>query len=168
MPSPYEILGLNNAASVDEVKKKYRKLAKQYHPDVNKEDGAEEKFKQISQAYEDIVNPKQDLHPNIDADFFRNQSAINNFRRSLNTPITHRIFINLEEAFKVIDFSEMINSNTIKDVKNLIENYVKNTEALKSISALTVEYIMSKLDKETTDNIIKKGIKTIQALAEHP
>lgn len=62
--------------------------------------------------------------------------------------------INLEEAFKVIDFSEMINLNTIKDVKNLIESYVKNTEALKSISALTVEYIMSKLDKETTDNII--------------
>ncbi len=103
MPSPYEILGLSNSASVDEVKKKYRKLAKQYHPDVNKEEGAEEKFKQISQAYEDIINPKNDLHPDINADFFRNQSVINNFRRTLNTPITYRIFIDLEEAFSDVD-----------------------------------------------------------------
>lgn len=47
----YEVLGLERNASVDDIKKAYRKLAMQYHPDRNKEPGAEEKFKEISEAY---------------------------------------------------------------------------------------------------------------------
>ncbi|MEI4769495.1 molecular chaperone DnaJ [Psychrobacillus sp. FJAT-51614] len=48
----YEVLGLTKGASQDEIKKAYRKLSKQYHPDINKEADAEEKFKEISEAYE--------------------------------------------------------------------------------------------------------------------
>ena len=48
----YEILGVSRDASQDEIKKAYRKLAKQYHPDLNKDGGSAEKFKEISQAYE--------------------------------------------------------------------------------------------------------------------
>ncbi|WP_440956259.1 molecular chaperone DnaJ [Methanosarcina sp. Mfa9] len=47
----YEILGVSKDASADEIKKIYRKLALQYHPDRNKDAGAEEKFKEISEAY---------------------------------------------------------------------------------------------------------------------
>jgi molecular chaperone DnaJ len=47
----YEVLGVEKSASVDDVKKAYRKLAMKYHPDVNKEAGAEEKFKELSEAY---------------------------------------------------------------------------------------------------------------------
>src|SRR5512140_227032 len=47
----YEILGIARNASSDEIKAAFRKLARQYHPDVNKEDGAEEKFKEINEAY---------------------------------------------------------------------------------------------------------------------
>src|SRR5512142_644899 len=47
----YEILGVGRNASNDEIKAAFRKLARQYHPDVNKEDGAEEKFKEINEAY---------------------------------------------------------------------------------------------------------------------
>ena len=48
----YEVLGIAKGASADEIKKAYRKLSKQYHPDINKEEGADEKFKEIAEAYE--------------------------------------------------------------------------------------------------------------------
>ena len=47
----YEILGVSKDASQDEIKSAFRKLAKKYHPDINKEKGAEEKFKEIGEAY---------------------------------------------------------------------------------------------------------------------
>jgi len=48
----YEVLGVSKNASEDDIKKAYRKLAKKFHPDINKEPGAEGRFKEISEAYE--------------------------------------------------------------------------------------------------------------------
>lgn len=48
----YDVLGVSSNASADEIKKAYHKLARQYHPDINKEPGAEDKFKEINSAYE--------------------------------------------------------------------------------------------------------------------
>lgn len=48
----YQILGIQKSATNDEVKKAYRKLALKFHPDKNKEKGAEEKFKEVAEAYE--------------------------------------------------------------------------------------------------------------------
>lgn len=50
--SLYDTLEINENASTEEIKKAYRKLARKYHPDINKEPGAEEKFKEINAAYE--------------------------------------------------------------------------------------------------------------------
>ena len=47
----YSILGVSKTASDDEIKSAYRNLAKKYHPDINKEEGAQDKFKEISEAY---------------------------------------------------------------------------------------------------------------------
>ena len=48
----YEVLGVSKDAKKEDIKKAYRRLVKTYHPDVNKEADAEEKFKEIQEAYE--------------------------------------------------------------------------------------------------------------------
>lgn len=57
----YEVLGVPKSASPDDIKTAYRRLARQYHPDVAKEDpkGAEAKFKEISEAYEVLADPQK-------------------------------------------------------------------------------------------------------------
>jgi DnaJ-class molecular chaperone len=51
MSNHYTTLGLSDTASVEDIKSAYRKLAKQYHPDVNREEGSKEKMQEISEAY---------------------------------------------------------------------------------------------------------------------
>jgi molecular chaperone DnaJ len=55
----YEVLGVDRTASNEEIKKAFRKLAFQYHPDHNKEAGAEEKFKEINEAYQCLSDPER-------------------------------------------------------------------------------------------------------------
>jgi molecular chaperone DnaJ len=59
MPTDYyEILGVSRDAGKEDIKRAYRRLARKYHPDVNKEPGAEEYFKEINRAYEILSEPE--------------------------------------------------------------------------------------------------------------
>ncbi len=58
MADYYDLLGVSRDADGDTLKKAYRRLARQYHPDINKEPGAEERFKEIGRAYEVLGDPQ--------------------------------------------------------------------------------------------------------------
>jgi curved DNA-binding protein len=54
----YDALGVGRDASAEEIQRSYRKLARTYHPDVNKDPGAEDRFKEISEAYDVLSDPE--------------------------------------------------------------------------------------------------------------
>src|SRR5713101_4906749 len=55
----YEVLGVSRSADEEEIKKAFRRLAKQYHPDANKEQGAEARFIEVNEAYEILSDPQK-------------------------------------------------------------------------------------------------------------
>ena len=123
MASPFEVLGLPENSPLSEVKSAYRKLAKKYHPDVNKDPGAEEKFKEVSKAYEDIIDPKPENNPQQNwnpFNGFNDHDFFNNFRRNanLNTPVNIRLFLNLEDCFqdciKTVFYERTVGCNICK------------------------------------------------------
>ncbi|MDD6285928.1 molecular chaperone DnaJ [uncultured Methanosphaera sp.] len=78
----YDVLGVDRNADKKTIKKAYRKLAMKYHPDVNKEEGAEDKFKELSEAYgvlsDDEKRARYDKYGHAGMDGFTQEDIFNN------------------------------------------------------------------------------------------
>lgn len=72
MRDPYDVLGIPRNATDDEVKKAYRKLAKKYHPDINKEADAEAKFKEVQNAYDTIMSRNTNANSTFSQSTYQN------------------------------------------------------------------------------------------------
>lgn len=109
----YEVLGVSRNATDDEIKKAFRKLAMQYHPDVNKSPDAEEKFKEINQAYSVLIDKdKRSLydqfgHGAVDGTWEVDENSANSTTNSTNSSSNHA---NYENVFDDPDFFDMFNS----------------------------------------------------------
>lgn len=98
----YSILELPQTATQDEAKKKYRELTKKFHPDINKEVGAEDKFKKINEAYQCVQSGKGTDREEASVDFggawnpFRQQQQRTVFRQE--SPINLNVTISFKES----------------------------------------------------------------------
>ncbi|MDD3083545.1 MAG: molecular chaperone DnaJ [Candidatus ainarchaeum sp.] len=72
MTDYYSILGLQKGASIEEIKKAYKKLAKQHHPDISKDPNAEKKFKEIVEAYQVLSDPEKKQNYDNYGDAYKN------------------------------------------------------------------------------------------------
>ena len=79
--SLYETLEVSENATKDEIKKAYRKLARKYHPDVNKDKGAEEKFKELNAAYEVLSDDQKKLQYDQHGDSMFGDQNFHDFAR---------------------------------------------------------------------------------------
>ena len=78
----YEILGVSIESSTDEIKTAYRKLARKYHPDINKSPDAIQMFKDITEAYETLSTPQEREKYNTLKGFFKQEKTTTSAKKA--------------------------------------------------------------------------------------
>tara|TARA_B100001250_G_C19053262_1_gene466843 strand:+ start:52 stop:474 length:423 start_codon:yes stop_codon:yes gene_type:complete len=124
----YEILGLSTNASKEDIKKTFKKLALKYHPDKNKDANAEEEFKKISEAYNNLIKEKENEQISKSANnIFSTNSNGFSFNMNFNTNSnvqTSSNFVSvstsviIENGKKIETTTE--NKNGVKTIKKVI------------------------------------------------
>lgn len=104
----YKILGVSRDASIKEIKQVYKKLARQYHPDVNKEKGAEEKFKEINEAYE-VLSDEEKKKKYDELGRYWKESPGGRWAYQGGFPGAEYDFSNIEDMAGGGDFSDFFN-----------------------------------------------------------
>ncbi|KAH9289101.1 hypothetical protein KI387_033218 [Taxus chinensis] len=125
----HSILGVRRNASRNEVKRAYRNLARQYHPDVCKERGCEQRFKQINRAYESIINNHSHFQSEVGLD-----CSIEDLFKTVASEAVPDIFCT-EEWFEGLDINNLsyyktpfIHESMDEEVFNAGGQYIKSDE----------------------------------------
>lgn len=146
----YEVLGVNPRSNIEEIKTKYRDLAKFWHPDVNQEEGAMEKFQLISEAWNILGDEKERLNYDLlsrvyNKDGYPELENMVSFKsgekdiRALNIHLVKANFINFksERKFVVVNYNNAVSEHMMAALKNWllgwwhIKAIAKNIKALK-------------------------------------
>ncbi|CAB4282409.1 unnamed protein product [Prunus armeniaca] len=152
--SPYQVLGVSPSATTDEIKRAYRKLALKYHPDVNKEANAQEKFMRIKHAYNTLLSSKS--RGKYDSNFGSDYSYSSSQRSQSKNSQDEEEFYGFEDFFK--------------DLQEEFQNWEASTssqgkpkslwEELGEIGEEFVEFLEKELnitDPEVEENNNKEG-----------
>ena len=140
----YNILGIKPGATQDEIKSAYRKLAIKFHPDKNNEDGAEDKFKKISEAYQHLTNNSGcDNSPkinNISPDelfnqFFKMNIGLHN--PHMNTFHFNNVGIDIDSII-----SGSVNMNNINNMNNNNNNIISRQSQITIQNGQRIERII--------------------------
>tara|TARA_Y100001970_G_scaffold113452_1_gene141457 strand:+ start:1320 stop:1787 length:468 start_codon:yes stop_codon:yes gene_type:complete len=140
----YKILELDNYATLDDIKKAYRKFAIKYHPDKNPDnkEEAEAKFKEISQAYEILTNKdKYARDPNFNSNNFNHINPHDLFNQLFSqmhinrpNPFTPSVFMNISQGFNVTQIPQ---NAVMRSTSTRIENGKKIVTITESINGVT-------------------------------
>ena len=152
----YNILNINKDASYDDIKKAYYKLALKYHPDKNKDDNAEEKFKEISEAYEILSDENKRLsydNNNLNINTFSNANDI--FNKVFQN---HNFNININNMFN--GFNNMNSIQTIKSVQTIINNGKQTTIEKTITTDINGQQTIEKITTINNDGSSNIEIKT--------
>ena len=164
----YEVLGIDKNASEDEIKKAYRKLAKKYHPDVNKAKDAEEKFKEVNEAYEVLSNPqKKQIYDNYGhAGLEGNMgSGFDGFTGGFSSDFSglDDIFENIMGGFGFRSRSSSRSSGPIKGENRYLQMSIEFLEAVKGVKKVVTVSVDRKCEKcDGTGARSRSDIETCQ------
>uniref|UniRef100_A0A0K0EFI1 Chaperone protein DnaJ n=1 Tax=Strongyloides stercoralis TaxID=6248 RepID=A0A0K0EFI1_STRER len=145
----YKILGVDKKASAKEIKKAYYKLAKQYHPDVNKDKSAPEKFRELTQAYEVLSDESKRAHYDSTGDNpFASAGGSSNYGASDWQKKAEEMY---EQVYK--DFFRRSGINTGWG-KGFAESYAGFDRTSQIVLSITFEEAVRGASKEINVNVV--------------
>jgi DnaJ-class molecular chaperone len=114
MSDPYTILGVSRNSPQSEIKKAYHKLALKYHPDKNNTQEASQKFTDINNAYESIMNPQTE--PTDIFEMFRNQNFFNSTQRIIRIVNGQKMETIIEQQNGKTKTTQIVNGKIISEI----------------------------------------------------